>query len=261
MAQYGGDDNWTDRSNDKRYLSISSAAKKDLDALYDTADSLFTGSVSSECELKMQGQSFKLRTTVSSVHKKPQPIWFTETLIPGPPRLIFDAWLDRLEWDVFLSKERRLDIDYRFGCDLFLLHSQCKPAAKGLISARDFCDVIQISKCENGLQISSRSVKCAKLPPQKGFVRGEVLLSGVRFERLSAEEIKERNLPALRSGITASACVWTRVRYILQSDIKGWLPASVVNAAMSSTLSGMMRDLRNHIIQKQMRKSFRYRCF
>jgi hypothetical protein len=44
---------------------------------------------------------------------------------------------------------------------------------------------------------------------------------------------------------------WVRVTYCVQSDLKGWLPPSLINATMANVFRDFFRDLSNHIARQQ----------
>jgi len=46
---------------------------------------------------------------------------------------------------------------------------------------------------------------------------------------------------------------WVRVKYCVQSDLKGWLPPSLVNATMANVFRDFFRDLSDHIARQQQR--------
>merc|ERR1712157_568248 len=115
-----------------------------------------------------------------------------------------------------------------------------------MISARDFVDLLRIYKHKSdSIQIASTSIERNDMPKNKGFVRGTVVLSGVLFEKMGAVDIQKHKLPKLMcksaDDENESVCDWTRIRYIVQTDIKGWIPSSVINTAMSSTNVGMLQ--------------------
>ena len=88
------------------------------------------------------------------------------------------------------------------------------------------------------------------------------MICGMLFEGMNDTEMKEMKLPELMVPVDKASgnqnmgktkkCEWTRIRYVLQTDIKGWIPSSVINAAMSHTNKGIMRDLRSYVMQQQL---------
>ena len=186
-------------------------------------------------------------------------IWLTETVCPGKPRMVYEAWSDpyhRLKWDIFLSDTKKIVLDASFP-NLCIMKSASKPAAGGIISARDFVDLLRIyevaddmnADCKS-IQIVGTSIERDDMPQNKGFVRGTVVLCGLLFEKIEESELDKYKLPRLM--VLNGECAWTRIRYINQADIKGWIPASVINSAMTSTQVGLMKDLRDYVIKKRL---------
>ena len=243
----------------EKYIKIGEQCKADLDELY-TKISTFKLSSNNAMEFDCQGNKFKINTLVSysnnlQKNKSDPTIWYTQTVFPGSPQCVYQTWTfseNRLKWDSFISSSKRILIDDK-NENVFIINSETKAAAGGMISPRDFVDLLNIYKLDDedknyeALQIASKSIKYEPIAEKKGFVRGECVLSGVLFEKLRDDEIEELGLPELKDG-DGNVVVWTRVRYLLQSNIKGWIPSSVINTAMSSTNIGMMKDLRNYLI-------------
>ena len=251
----------------EKYLNIGKQCKSELDALYSSINS-FQLSLTDQQALNIQDQKFSICTSVSysnqTKHKSDPLIWYTETLCPGNYRVIYESWVEpqhRLKWDSFISKSNKIMIDAS-NPNLFVLNTATKPAAGGIISARDFVNLLRIYELKGeeekdgeyqAMQIASRGIEMKGMPEKKGFVRGVVNLSGVIFEKVGQRDIKDKyKLPTLRM-IHNKQCEWTRIRYIVQSDIKGWLPTSIVDKAMASTNNGMMRDLRKYVIEHRLR--------
>ena len=259
----------------KQYQMEGIEIKKELDRLLTTSDQFIVAS-DTYPEFKIQNKSFRIRQLVSyssDTKKTTDPmIWYTETVSPGSPWMVYETWTDstfRMQWDSQLSTARKIQIDDAFP-NIYILHSSVKAAGGGLISPRDFVNLLSIHEFENNatgykaVQIASKSIERDDVPEQNGFVRGTVYISGALFERLSEDEMKEMKLPKLTVAAkedenadedekeNTKECEWTRIRYIVQTDIKGWIPVSVINASMSYMNNGMMRDLRNFIIQKRL---------
>merc|ERR1712003_494926 len=103
-----------------------------------------------------------------------------------------------------------------------------------MISARDFVGLCRIYEDLDGksVQIASTSIERKDMPKKKGFVRGNIILSGVLFEQMEQSEVVKCKLPKLMmlDDEKESECKWTRIRYIVQTDLKGWIPSSVINS-------------------------------
>ena len=252
----------------KMYHLKGIGIKKDLDQIHTTTN---TFKVASDMSLKfkIQGNEFKIQQTVSHSKKdkesKDPMIWCTETLCPGSPRFVCDSLMStkhRMAWDATLAAHRQIFIDEAFP-DIFILHSSAKAAVGGLISSRDFVDLITVQEFKNeatgyqSLQITSKSIEREDIPEQKGSIRGVIVICGVLIERLSEEEIEKMELPNLMVPANGDEnadkveCEWTRMKYIIQADLKGWLPQTAINAGMSQSNNDLMNNLRNYIIHNR----------
>ena len=130
----------------------------------------------------------------------------------------------RLQWDPNVARLDSLPVEHPPPRGrVYLLHSQTK--AVGPISSRDFVDVVAVVELPGGAHANGGgSVVDARLPEQRGIVRGwNSAGGGWTFVPIA---------PA--AGAAAPRRVETRVTYVIHSDLKGWLPALVVNSAITS---------------------------
>merc|ERR1712176_1471962 len=169
------------------------------------------------------------------------------------PMTFFEAWTgdDRLNWDSVTSFMNKIVI----APNTFILNFGTKRILT--ISPRDFVDLLRLYKLKNdetgyeALEIAQKSISYKKLPKQKGYVRANNVLNGVLFEKMSKNELKQKGLPSFI--VNGKECEWTKIRIINQSDIKGWIPSSVINSAFTLTANIMMKDLRNYVIYKRLK--------
>lgn len=153
--------------------------------------------------------------------------------LPHPPPAVLHALCDcpaRLRWDSAVARLDTVDLPVPAASTrLLLLHSQTH--AVGPISARDFVDAVAVvGPLDGGVFVNTgASVVDGRFPEQRGVVRGV-------------------NSPG--GGWLLAPCgdgSSTRVTYVIHSDIRGWLPAAVVNAALVSTYVSFFRELRGHL--------------
>merc|ERR1712098_170425 len=170
----------------------------------------------------------------------------------------------RLQWDSNISTCQRFDVGSA-SPNTFIQRTSVDSADGGYVSARDVIELISINEFKNettgrqSVQVSSKSIEREDIPDEKGVQRDSTMICGALFEQLSDEEMEKMELPKLMVPVKENGmkktkeCGWTRIRYILQTEITGTLPSTEVSIAMSSTCNGMMRDLRNYIIQKRLK--------
>ena len=262
----------------KQYYLDGCESKHRLNRLLATTDTFKTSS-ETYSKYQIQGESFKIRQSVSvskdTKNNKNPLIRYVETVCPGSPSMICESWIDsklRMEWDSQFSSVRKVEIDDAFP-NIFVEHVCSKTAAGCLVSPRDFVELISMNYYDlkptgyQSVKIVSKSIVREDIPKQKGFVRGNTLIGGFVCETLSDQEIEEMELPKLKvpvsgtddcddeSSETTSGkrdCEWTRIRYILQMELNGWLPSSLTNERINSTVSTSMRELRNFVMYNRL---------
>eukprot|EP01062_Namystynia_karyoxenos_P062258 TRINITY_DN55173_c0_g1_i1.p1 TRINITY_DN55173_c0_g1~~TRINITY_DN55173_c0_g1_i1.p1 ORF type:complete len:259 (+),score=71.52 TRINITY_DN55173_c0_g1_i1:74-778(+) len=91
-----------------------------------------------------------------------------------------------------------------------------------LVRNRDFEVVVAEKLCADGSFLAkAESVTPSQTPPRKGFVRGEIRLSGFVVRPLAARRLQ--------------------VTYIAQMDPKGWVPPQIVNLIATRQAGGIQR--------------------
>lgn len=128
----------------------------------------------------------------------------------------------RSEWDgMFIGGKyvRSLDDTHQ------LLHFKFKSPSM-MVTNRDFALARAVKRCDDGIILSNHiSVETDEIPPESGFVRGEVAESGYWIKE---NEDGKNSL----------------VAYVVQIDPKGWIPTPIVNlvAKKQPMVLGRMRD-------------------
>ena len=259
----------------EQYHLESAEVLKEFDHLLTTTDQ-FQVSSDTYFDFKIQDKSFRIRQSLSSStdtkQKKDPMIWFVDTICPGSPQMVHESLMEpefRMQWDSQFSSFRKITIDDAFP-NIHILHSSAKAVAGGLVSPRDLVDLASVHTFTNketgfkSIQTVLKSVERKDIPKQRGFVRANVVISGLLFERLSDDEMEKMELPKLmvsdnqhhdadnENMVNDKECEWTRIRYITQTDIKGWIPSKVINAAMSHTISGVIRYLRDFVMYERL---------
>lgn len=253
----------------KQYHEQTAEVTKEFNRLL-TATDQFKLSSDIYFEYEIQDKSFKIRQMVSysidTKNKNDPRIWYVDTVCPGSARMINESFTDpscRKQWDSDFASLQRFKID-EASPNIYIQQTFSKAAAGGLVSGREFVDLASTHEVENketgcvSILSSSTSIQRDDMPKQKGFVRANIMIGGFLFETLSNDEIEEMELPKLLVTVNEESeektkeCRWTRIRYLLQLDVGGWLPTSVINAALSNSNNALMRDLRNFVIEKRL---------
>lgn len=164
-------------------------------------------------------------------------------MLPWDPETVFGAMADnsaRMNWDrnIKLLEQTQIQSD---PFPVFILHCVTKPVLS--ISSRDFVDcVVQMRFSEptlpagpDNFSLPAGSIVSAgtgierdpRFPETPGIVRGFNTPSGWVFEPVPQ----------------ADGSVHTRVHYHIHSDLKGWLPAALVNSSIAGSLVNFFNDL------------------
>jgi L-rhamnose mutarotase len=104
----------------------------------------------------------------------------------------------------------------------------------GVISARDFIDARSFQVKKNNETITQfrmvgTSIDLEKYTPEKKVVRGMSYSSGIQLDKA---EVDGKSI--------------TRVIFLNQVDINGWIPEAAINAAMTSNMYSMAQTVQKH---------------
>lgn len=145
----------------------------------------------------------------------------TITLMPGSRRP---------EWDQDVREIKAIqDIDDK--TVLFFVHTN--PVAKGVISAREFVDVGRTEVEENQVSVYGCSVDHPQIQSDEKYVRGINAFWMHRFTKDPANEGR------------------TKIESVLDSDMKGWMPASLINSTLPVVFSQALNTWLEFIKKEQ----------
>ncbi|PAA82603.1 hypothetical protein BOX15_Mlig006454g1 [Macrostomum lignano] len=171
-----------------------------------------------------------------SRHRPSGKAWRLETRLPiSADRAFREIWdrVDRqADWNPTVQFSRLL---LRLDSDTAIVHNATAEAGGGLIKARDFVTLCVRRSRENGIRYTGGvSIETGLMPKMDGYTRGE-------------------NHPGciacIPDGPGACQLVW-----IVDSDIKGWVPTRVIDQAMTSVMTQLGASLQSHasrIAQKE----------
>eukprot|EP00043_Microstomoeca_roanoka_P002901 m.41259 g.41259 ORF g.41259 m.41259 type:complete len:235 (+) comp11802_c0_seq3:97-801(+) len=147
----------------------------------------------------------------------------------------------RKTWENTLTKESRSDVLQLERDDgrqvLQVIRTLSNPAMGGLISPREFIDLAMTTYKEDGSVFHvAQSILHPDFPVTQGFVRGTNFPCGMYYDVLADE---------------ASTKLKTKITYIIQSEVGGWLPASLVFKGTTTTMWNIMQCLHTHLREKQ----------
>merc|ERR1712013_617466 len=115
----------------------------------------------------------------------------------------------------------------------------------GVVSPRQFTSVVQTWELPNGgRELASQGIKHRDFPPKKGFVEGWNQLYGHLVTRIA-----EKDAPKV--SCDGETMAWSRCRYMMQNDIKGWIPKRVVNQVMCGGQMDTFNLCREYMLTKK----------
>ncbi|KAF7204257.1 steroidogenic acute regulatory protein, mitochondrial [Nothobranchius furzeri] len=112
------------------------------------------------------------------------------------------------------------------GPDTVVTHEVSAGTAGNLIGQRDFLSVRHSCRQKSGVYLGGAAIHLDSFPPQAGFVRAEDGPTCIIIKPLDA---------------TKSSFTW-----LLNMDVKGWLPKSIVNQALPRAQLDFTQHLRRH---------------
>ncbi|XP_011372702.2 stAR-related lipid transfer protein 5 [Pteropus medius] len=162
----------------------------------------------------------------------PGNLYRGEGIVDGTPASVWDyvkplAGSLREQWDENVTS---FEIIQSFTDTLCVTRTATPSAAMRLISPRDFVDVVLVRKYEDGTICSNASnVEHTLCPPKPGYVRGFNHPCGCFCEPVPGEPSK------------------TRVVTFFQTDLRGSLPQSVVDAFFPRSMAGLYANLQKAV--------------
>eukprot|EP01084_Bolivina_argentea_P128293 226797_1 len=232
------------------YFNISSERRTRFQLILSKMDELqFKLSKSTNLQFIINNNDkFTIKTSItqSKAFKNEPTVWYLETIMPGTPEMFLKYWGEsecRLKWDTKISSHKTIHVHKNEQSMLYIVNTQTLPAVGGLISPRNFTELLRCWKIneENviGLEKASKSIKYKDYPSKKGFVDAHNTLTGQRITLINDKQLKEMyDIPPIKmkSDNENEILKWCRVQAVLQTDLKGWLPTSVVELGISDGL-------------------------
>uniref|UniRef100_A0A8C1LCG9 START domain-containing protein 1 n=2 Tax=Cyprinus carpio TaxID=7962 RepID=A0A8C1LCG9_CYPCA len=130
------------------------------------------------------------------------------------------------EWNPSI---RRIKVLKHVGRNTMVTHEVSAETAGNLIGQRDFLSVRHSSKSESRVYLGGASTRWESLPPQPGFVRAEDGPTCIILHPLQDRPDRSR-------------FIW-----LLNMDVKGWLPQSLVNTALPRAQADFTKHLRRRL--------------
>ncbi|XP_044034022.1 steroidogenic acute regulatory protein, mitochondrial [Siniperca chuatsi] len=115
------------------------------------------------------------------------------------------------------------------GPETIVTHEVSAETAGNLIGQRDFLSVRHSCKEKSSVYLGGAAIHLESFPPQSGFVRAEDGPTCIIIQALDEDTRK------------------SRFTWLLNMDVKGWLPKSIVNQALPRAQLDFTRHLRRRL--------------
>ncbi|XP_065667049.1 stAR-related lipid transfer protein 3 isoform X4 [Hydra vulgaris] len=144
--------------------------------------------------------------------------------------------LDKLFWDdvenhsIWNSSVKECQVFHRVNKNTDILYTVSSEAAGGVIANRDFVVLRRRKKKGPITLLCSVSIETDLLPTKSGIIRGHNGPGGFILRDIPNEPGK------------------TELFWLLNTDIKGWLPSRLVEQSLSGVMVNTVRDIRRYLM-------------
>ncbi|KAI7796611.1 putative steroidogenic acute regulatory protein [Triplophysa rosa] len=166
----------------------------------------------------------------SKVLKGNRKVFRLEAELDASPEELYEILFLRVEemhrWNPSITSIRVLK---QVGRNTVVTHEVSAETAGNLIGQRDFLSVRHSSRSGSRVYLGGAATRFESVPPQPGFVRAEDGPTCIILHALPHHSGKSR-------------FIW-----LLNMDVKGWLPKSLVNKALPRAQLDFTKHLRHHL--------------
>uniref|UniRef100_A0A8D0F3V8 Steroidogenic acute regulatory protein, mitochondrial n=1 Tax=Strix occidentalis caurina TaxID=311401 RepID=A0A8D0F3V8_STROC len=157
-------------------------------------------------------------------------VFRAEVVLAVPVAQLHRELFERIEqmpqWNPTLSRVKVLQ---RVGTDTLVTHEVTSPSPGNLVGQRDFVSVRHCGRRETAIYLVGTATHVEPLPLQDGCIRAESRLSCIVLQPLAGDPGR------------------TRLTWLLSMDLKGWIPASVINRVLPQSQADFIKHLRRHL--------------
>eukprot|EP01083_Nonionella_stella_P184203 667908_1 len=242
-----------DQKEMEKYVNIGQENSQKCNEVLKSKDS-FTESSTNLVTYEIDGQSVTIPITISYKKKTKPQLWLAELIVPANNKLVQEMLVsnERAAWDSSsFSSFERVNINNNANPNLFVIKYATPPKAGGAISSRDFVELHFVEEASaDTITSCATSIQTDAYKPTKGCVRGCTIMSAFTLEKMDAKDLEEKyNVPQVKTSL-GKLCEWTKLAYIAQKDIKGWIPSSVVNKSFEKSILAAYTNLLDTIVTK-----------
>ncbi|XP_030256706.1 steroidogenic acute regulatory protein, mitochondrial isoform X1 [Sparus aurata] len=153
-----------------------------------------------------------------------------EAVLEASVEELYDILFVRVEemhqWNPSIQ---HIEVLKQVGPETMVTHEVSAETAGNLIGQRDFVSVRHSCKQKSGVYLGGAAVQLESFPPQRGFVRAEDGPTCIVIRPLDEDTRK------------------SHFTWLLNMDVKGWLPRSIVNQALPRAQLDFTRHLRRRL--------------
>ncbi|XP_048844185.1 steroidogenic acute regulatory protein, mitochondrial [Brienomyrus brachyistius] len=147
----------------------------------------------------------------------------------SPEELHHHLFINVTEMKLWNPNIQHIEVLKRVSKDTMVTHEVSAEAAGNLIGQRDFLSVRHCSKQKSCIYLAGIATHLESYPPQKGFVRAQDGPTCIIIQP------------------TEDSTGRSRFTWLLNMDLKGWLPKSIVYQALPRAQADFTRHLRRRL--------------
>ncbi|XP_078497219.1 steroidogenic acute regulatory protein, mitochondrial-like [Lissotriton helveticus] len=157
-------------------------------------------------------------------------VFRAEAILDYPAEALYHQLFEKLEqmgdWNPTISK---VEILKRIGKHTLVTCEVTAETPGKLIGQRDFVSVRHCWRQGSAIYLVGTATLSDLMPPRSGLVRAEADLTCIVLRPYESDSKK------------------TRLTWILNMDLKGWLPKSIINQVLSQTQADFIKHLRQSL--------------
>uniref|UniRef100_H3B0K2 START domain-containing protein 1 n=1 Tax=Latimeria chalumnae TaxID=7897 RepID=H3B0K2_LATCH len=153
-----------------------------------------------------------------------------EAILEATTEQLYSELFEKLEqMEEWNPSVNQLKVLKRIGKETLVTHEIATATAGNLIGQRDFVSVRYSWRQGPSIYLAGAATQTESMPPQKGFVRAEAGPTCIVLKPLENNQSK------------------THFTWLLSMDLKGWLPKSIINQALSQAQADFTKYLRQRL--------------
>ncbi|XP_073430983.1 steroidogenic acute regulatory protein, mitochondrial-like [Dendrobates tinctorius] len=161
-------------------------------------------------------------------------VFRAEAIIDSPPERIYSQLFEQLEqmdqWNPSISKVQILQ---KIGRNTLLTREITAQIPANMVRQRDFVSVRHCCRKGSSLYLIGTATESQLMPPQEGIIRAEAGLTCIVLQPIDGDNGK------------------THFTWLLSLDLKGWIPQSVTDQALSQSQADFIKHLRRHLASRE----------